>query len=87
MASSAEPQLEPKSRPLPLKRALALVLGILSYSALLFLGRPWAFLPVAVIIGIIVIRTALEDSVLRKELTGYREYAQKVRWRLLPGIW
>jgi len=34
-----------------------------------------------------VIRTALEDKTLRAELPGYAEYAQRVRYRLLPGLW
>jgi protein-S-isoprenylcysteine O-methyltransferase Ste14 len=34
-----------------------------------------------------VIRTALEDRTLHEELAGYREYARRVRYRLLPGIW
>ncbi len=29
----------------------------------------------------------LEDTILQKELSGYAEYAKKVRYRLLPGIW
>ena len=32
-------------------------------------------------------RTATEDRVLLGELPGYRDYAERVRWRLLPGIW
>jgi protein-S-isoprenylcysteine O-methyltransferase Ste14 len=32
-------------------------------------------------------RTILEDRTLRAELPGYAEYAQQVRWRLLPGVW
>jgi protein-S-isoprenylcysteine O-methyltransferase Ste14 len=35
----------------------------------------------------LIIRTALEDKVLQEELEGYKEYTQKVRYRLLPGIW
>jgi len=35
----------------------------------------------------LAIRTALEDRTLQNELGGYREYAQRVRYRLLPGIW
>jgi len=31
-------------------------------------------------------RTILEDLTLRLELPGYAEYAQQVRWRLLPGV-
>ena len=53
----------------------------------LLLGTPWAFLPVGVIFVVIVIRTALEDRVLRLELPGYQEYARRVRRRLFPGIW
>ncbi len=36
---------------------------------------------------LIVLRTALEDRTLQAELPGYAEYAQRVRYRLLPGIW
>ena len=32
-------------------------------------------------------RSATEDRVLLAELPGYRDYAERVRWRLLPGIW
>jgi protein-S-isoprenylcysteine O-methyltransferase Ste14 len=38
-------------------------------------------------IPIIVRRTIEEDQMLRNELTGYAEYAAKVRYRLIPGIW
>jgi len=34
-----------------------------------------------------IFRTALEDRMLQEELPGYREYAQKVLYRLIPGIW
>jgi protein-S-isoprenylcysteine O-methyltransferase Ste14 len=32
-------------------------------------------------------RTAREDRVLREQLEGYADYAQRVRYRLLPGVW
>lgn len=32
-------------------------------------------------------RAITEDRVLRAELPGYREYAERVRWRLMPGLW
>jgi protein-S-isoprenylcysteine O-methyltransferase Ste14 len=35
---------------------------------------------------IAVIRTALEDQTLQDELPGYRDYARRVRYRLIPGI-
>jgi len=34
-----------------------------------------------------VVRTAMEDRTLMEELPGYKEYAARVRYRLLPGIW
>ncbi len=56
-------------------------------SMALALGSLWALIPAAVVGGLLVIRTALEDRTLQKELTGYTEYCQKVKFRLLPGIW
>ena len=32
-------------------------------------------------------RAITEDRVLLAELPGYREYAGRVRWRLIPGVW
>jgi protein-S-isoprenylcysteine O-methyltransferase Ste14 len=37
--------------------------------------------------GLLVLRTALEDRVLRAGLPGYADYARVVHWRLLPGVW
>lgn len=51
------------------------------------LGAWWGVIPgflAAVCYGI---RTALEDRTLQKELAGYADYAEKVRYRLLPGVW
>jgi protein-S-isoprenylcysteine O-methyltransferase Ste14 len=33
------------------------------------------------------VRTALEDRELRRRLPGYADYAARVRWRLIPGVW
>ena len=52
-----------------------------------FLDSRWSLLAVLFFAVIIVIRTRLEDSTLQEQLPGYREYAQKVMYRLLPGIW
>jgi protein-S-isoprenylcysteine O-methyltransferase Ste14 len=35
----------------------------------------------------LVSTTKTEDWILRDELTGYADYAAKVRYRLIPGIW
>jgi len=49
-----------------------------SFVALLFSG---------LIIIVFIVRTYLEDETLQEELTGYKEYTQEVRYRLIPGIW
>jgi protein-S-isoprenylcysteine O-methyltransferase Ste14 len=47
----------------------------------------WALVPAILIVGVLVLRTALEDRTLQAELTGYPEYARQTRYRLFPGIW
>jgi protein-S-isoprenylcysteine O-methyltransferase Ste14 len=51
------------------------------------LDSHWAWIPLGAAILLTLLRTALEDRTLRRELPGYASYAAKVRWRLLPGIW
>jgi protein-S-isoprenylcysteine O-methyltransferase Ste14 len=46
----------------------------------------WAFL-VVLSVPFLMYRVITEDRVLQAELPGYRDYAARVRWRLLPGIW
>ncbi len=53
----------------------------------LLLDSLWAILPIIPLCIGIVIRTALEDKTLLAELPGYKEYTEKVRFRLLPGVW
>ncbi len=53
----------------------------------LALSSVWTLIPAAIALVIAVIRTALEDRTLHEELPGYREYAQCVRYRLVPGIY
>lgn len=53
----------------------------------LILASWWAFIPVLITVGLIALRTWLEDRTLQNELGGYRGYAQQMRFRLLPGIW
>ena len=62
--------------------------AMLTYLATpLFLDSRWAFLPAVFITIVLVIRTSLEDKALQDELEGYRAYAERVRYRLLPGVW
>jgi protein-S-isoprenylcysteine O-methyltransferase Ste14 len=53
----------------------------------LALGSVWTFIPVVIAVIIAVIRTELEDRTLQEELKGYKEYVQRVRYRLIPGIY
>ncbi|WP_207765862.1 methyltransferase family protein [Pleomorphomonas carboxyditropha] len=53
----------------------------------LALGSAWALLPAALASALLVLRTAWEDRLLRAELPGYDDYARRVRWRLIPGLW
>ena len=60
---------------------------------LLFCGLPvalgsWYSYPLsAAIVGLFVYRTRREDRMLRDGLAGYADYAQDVRYRLVPGVW
>ena len=53
----------------------------------LALNSMWTLIPAAVALIIAVIRTMMEDQTLQDELPGYREYAQRVRYRLIPGVY
>jgi protein-S-isoprenylcysteine O-methyltransferase Ste14 len=53
----------------------------------LLLGSPWALIPGGIAALLFIAKTAAEDRMLREGLEGYREYAERVRYRLLLGIW
>jgi protein-S-isoprenylcysteine O-methyltransferase Ste14 len=53
----------------------------------LMLGSLWALIPQGIAALLLVVRTSLEDRMLQAELPGYAEYAQKVKSRLIPGVW
>lgn len=64
-------------------------IGMIFYnlSVPLLLGS-WCGLVVGVaMMATVILRTVLEDRTLQRELPGYREYSQRVRYRLFPGIW
>ena len=62
--------------------AIAMFLGIS-----LALASWWGLVPAAIASILIALRTAWEDRLLHDKLPGYREYAGRVRARLVPGIW
>lgn len=51
------------------------------------LGSSWSWPPALLAAAALIVRTALEDRALREELAGYAEYSQRVRYRLVIGIW
>ncbi len=53
----------------------------------LALGSYWALIPAAATGIVLAVRTAWEDRMLQNELPGYKEYAGRVRSRLIPGVW
>ena len=53
----------------------------------LALGSYWTLIPFGLVLVIFPVRLLNEEKVLLKELDGYREYTQKTRYRLIPGIW
>jgi protein-S-isoprenylcysteine O-methyltransferase Ste14 len=57
------------------------------FGIVLALGSVWTLIPAAVASIIAVIRTVLEDQTLQEELPGYRDYARRVGYRLIPWIY
>jgi len=51
------------------------------------LGTYWGLVFSGIIGILLIVRTALEDSTLKKELTGYDEYTKNVKYRLIPFVW
>ena len=53
----------------------------------LALGSWWAMAPIGPVVFLMIRRAVIEDRFLQQELDGYADYAQRVRFRLVPGIW
>ena len=53
----------------------------------LLTGSVWSFIPIAVAVILLFIRTYFEDETLKKELSGYVDYTHRIRQRLIPKIW
>jgi protein-S-isoprenylcysteine O-methyltransferase Ste14 len=64
-----------------------------SGALLIFLGTPlalgswWGLVPSVPMTGTIVWRLLDEERYLDRNLPGYREYRQSLRWRLVPWVW
>ena len=53
----------------------------------LALSSLWTIIPAGLAFIVAVVRTNLEDRTLQAELPGYRDYARRVRYRLIPGVY
>lgn len=51
------------------------------------LGSYWALVPFVWLVPLLAARIRNEEQVLREQLPGYSEYCEKVRDRLVPGVW
>lgn len=60
---------------------------IYTLGAAIGLGSALAIIPALVGVAALIVRTHLEDETLQKELAGYKQFARKTRYRLLPGVW
>jgi protein-S-isoprenylcysteine O-methyltransferase Ste14 len=60
---------------------------VASVSGGVVMGSWWSIVPLVPLIALFAWRTSMEDRVLRTELEGYADYASRVRYRLLPGLW
>jgi protein-S-isoprenylcysteine O-methyltransferase Ste14 len=60
---------------------------LLALAMPLALGSWWSYLPALAAAALMLRRLLIEDRMLRAELEGYADYAARVRWRLLPGVW
>jgi len=60
---------------------------LLFLSMPLVLASPWSFAIMLLYIPIIALRIRNEEQVLERELKGYTEYKQRVRYKVIPYIW
>jgi len=52
-----------------------------------WLGSTLGLLLAAAPIGVLAVRILVEERVLREHVSGYVEYTQRVKKRLVPGVW
>jgi len=62
-------------------------MSVMAPAGALALGSWGALLPGLVLSGLFLARAAHEDRFLRSHLEGYADYAARVRFKVLPGVW
>jgi protein-S-isoprenylcysteine O-methyltransferase Ste14 len=64
-----------------------------AFATLIIFGMPlaldsyWGLLGVVAAVAVFALRIVDEEKALRADLDGYADYTEKVRYRLVPGIW
>jgi protein-S-isoprenylcysteine O-methyltransferase Ste14 len=53
----------------------------------IILGSFWALIPAVITVVLLIIRTSFEDDTLKNKLEGYKEYAGRVKYRIISGVW
>jgi protein-S-isoprenylcysteine O-methyltransferase Ste14 len=59
---------------------------ILLFFTPIAIGSYYGLIPVLILIAIIIYRAIDEEKELKKNLPGYKEYCQKVKYRLIPFV-
>lgn len=67
----------------PMYLAVSVIFGFTP----LGLGSYWGLIPAMLLPMALVLRIRNEEQLLNTSLTGYKEYCEKVRYRILPMIW
>ncbi len=62
-------------------------MSILAIGGALLVGSLVALVPALIFTGLVLRRVFFEDAFLKQNLEGYREYSERVRFRLVPGVW
>lgn len=70
-----------------IRHPMYLAILLLYASSPLALGSYWAMIPTAALPILLVARIRDEEAVLTRDLKGYREYTQRTKYRLIPGVW
>lgn len=69
------------------RHPMYVAVGIIYILSPLALGSYWAMISALLVIIVLVVRIMNEEKTLLRDLSGYGEYMQQVRYRLIPGIW
>jgi protein-S-isoprenylcysteine O-methyltransferase Ste14 len=77
-----------ESGPYRIVRHPGYVAGIVLFIGIaLVLDSAWALVPAFLLAANIVVRSWAEDRFLQENLKGYREFTNRTRRRLIPGVW